>query len=150
MTELKLWQDDPWLEPFKRDIWVRHEAAAIRMAELSGMHKKLSDSANGHLWYGVHLEGDERVFREWAPNATAIHLLCEANGWKRDEAYSFSSAGSGNWELRLPVSSMKHGDLYKWLVSWNGGEGERIPAYARRVVQDNATKIFYGANLGAS
>ena len=28
------------------------------------------------------------------------------------------------------------------LVTWNGGQGERIPAYATRVVQDSETKIF--------
>jgi hypothetical protein len=27
-------------------------------------------------------------------------------------------------------------------VKWNGGEGERIPAWATRVVQDEHTKIF--------
>jgi 1,4-alpha-glucan branching enzyme len=37
---------------------------------------------------------------------------------------------------------MKHGDLYKLKIIWEGGEGERIPSYANRVVQDDVTKIF--------
>ena len=37
---------------------------------------------------------------------------------------------------------MKHGQLYKLLVEWYGGAGERIPSYATRVVQDDRTKIF--------
>ncbi len=37
---------------------------------------------------------------------------------------------------------MHHGDLFKLKVKWNGGEGERIPSYANRVVQDEETKIF--------
>ena len=37
---------------------------------------------------------------------------------------------------------MKHGDLFKMHVYWNGGSGERIPAWAQRVVQDDTTKIF--------
>ena len=37
---------------------------------------------------------------------------------------------------------MKHGDLFKMKVHWEGGEGERIPAWANRVVQDEQTKIF--------
>ena len=37
---------------------------------------------------------------------------------------------------------MKHGDFYKLRVYWNGGSGERIPAWCRRVVQDENTKIF--------
>jgi 1,4-alpha-glucan branching enzyme len=32
--------------------------------------------------------------------------------------------------------------LYKLRVHWNGGEGERIPAWTNRVVQDDVTKIF--------
>ena len=37
---------------------------------------------------------------------------------------------------------MHHGDLYKLHVYWEGGQGERIPSYATRVVQDEQTKIF--------
>ena len=50
--------------------------------------------------------------------------------------------GTGNWELKLSEKAIKHGDLYKMKVKWNGGEGERIPAWCRRVVQDDQTKIF--------
>ena len=35
-----------------------------------------------------------------------------------------------------------HGDLYKLNVYWECGQGERIPAWATRVVQDEQTKIF--------
>ena len=31
---------------------------------------------------------------------------------------------------------------YKMRVHWEGGEGERIPAWAQRVVQDESSKIF--------
>ena len=37
---------------------------------------------------------------------------------------------------------MQHGQFYKMHVYWNGGEGERIPAWAQRVVQDPQTGIF--------
>jgi len=48
----------------------------------------------------------------------------------------------GDWEIALPAETLKHGDLYKLSVHWKGGQGERIPAYANRVVQDDKTKIF--------
>ena len=51
-------------------------------------------------------------------------------------------ANSGNWELVLPEKALKHGDLYKMSVHWEGGQGERIPAWVGRVVQDDTTKIF--------
>ena len=142
MEELKLWKDDPWLEPWKRDIWNRHQSAAIRMAEMAGGGERLADSANNHLFYCTHIEGDERVFREWAPNATAIYLLCDKNKWSKNPDYAFHKTGESNWELRLSSDHLIHGDYYKWLVVWSGGEGERIPAYATRVVQDLQTKIF--------
>ena len=48
----------------------------------------------------------------------------------------------GNWELILPEESMHNGDFYKMHVYWDGGFGERIPAWANRVVQDAQSKIF--------
>ena len=48
----------------------------------------------------------------------------------------------GDWEIILPSEALKHGDLYKLSVHWEGGKGERIPSYANRVVQDDNTKIF--------
>jgi 1,4-alpha-glucan branching enzyme len=49
---------------------------------------------------------------------------------------------NGNWEIELPADVLHHGDLYKLIVHWNGGCGERIPAWATRVVQDAQTGIF--------
>ena len=39
-------------------------------------------------------------------------------------------------------NDLHHGDLYKMIVYWEGGMGERIPAYANRVVQDEVSHIF--------
>ena len=65
------------------------------------------------------------------------------NDWKETEKYKAKRIeGTGNWELKLSEKAIKHGDLYKMHVHWNGGDGERIPAWTRRVVQDDNTKIF--------
>lgn len=61
---------------------------------------------------------------------------------ERREKYSLKRKANGNWEIKLPADAMKHGDLYKLMVHWDGGCGERIPAWANRVVQDEQTKIF--------
>ena len=42
----------------------------------------------------------------------------------------------------LAADKLRHGDLYRLRMHWPGGEGDRIPAYARRVVQDPNTLIF--------
>jgi 1,4-alpha-glucan branching enzyme len=83
------------------------------------------------------------VLREWAPNATEIYVVGDFNGWHEDDHYRMKRLkDSGNWEIKLPARAMKHGDLFKLKVHWQGGEGERIPAWAQRVVQDDRTKIF--------
>jgi 1,4-alpha-glucan branching enzyme len=48
----------------------------------------------------------------------------------------------GVWEIRLTADKLTHGDVYRLRIHWAGGEGDRIPAYNRRVVQDPKTLIF--------
>ena len=64
------------------------------------------------------------------------------NEWKELKKYSLKRKDYGVWEIKLPADAMRHGDLYKLIVHWEGGCGERIPAWATRVVQDEQTKIF--------
>ena len=140
---LKIVKDDPWLAPYNDAIQGRHDHVLNKMAELTGGKTSLSDFADGHLYFGLHREGGNWVFREWAPNATDIYLIGDFNEWKESEDYRLKRLGnSGNWEIVLPQSAMKHLDLYKMKVYWKGGCGERIPAWCRRVVQDEQTKIF--------
>ena len=137
-------KNDPWLEPFEGAIRGRHDHAVWKINQLTGNNKRtLSDFASGHLYFGLHKQPRGWVFREWAPNATEIYLIGDFNGWKETPRYKLKRVeGTGNWELRLSEKALKHGDLYKMKVKWNGGEGERIPAWCRRVVQDENTKIF--------
>ncbi len=137
-------QNDSWLEPFEDAIRGRHDHALWKLNQLTRNGKqKLSDFASGHLYFGLHKLTRGWVFREWAPNATEIYLIGDFNDWKEDEHYKCKRIeGTGNWELKLKEKDLKHGQLYKMKVKWNGGEGERIPAWCRRVVQDDQTKIF--------
>ncbi|MGN0219424.1 MAG: alpha amylase C-terminal domain-containing protein, partial [Muribaculaceae bacterium] len=48
----------------------------------------------------------------------------------------------GVWEINLDKDVLHHGDLYKLAIKWDGGSGERIPAYSQRTVQDENTYIF--------
>lgn len=138
-------KNDMWLEPYEDAIRGRHDHAQWMIDRLTGNGKQtLSEFATGYLWYGLHKNARGGwVLREWAPNATAIYLIGEFNDWKEDEKYAFKRIkDSHNWELKLPKAALKHGDLYKMKVKWDGGEGERIPAWVRRVVQDDVTKVF--------
>ena len=166
MKTLKLIQSDTYLRPYAEAIEGRYNYALKREQELTG-GKTLSEWANGYLYFGLHkIEGEvaypqplpkgkglcgERleakgkaqwVLREWAPNATAIYMIGDFNNWQKDEAYRLQPVGNGVWEVVLDEDMIKHEQLYKLLVEWYGGAGERIPSYTNRVVQDEVTKLF--------
>ncbi len=139
--------DDPWLEPYAEAITGRHQDAVNKIAELTGKRRggKLTDFANAHHYYGLHHKSEGGwVLREWAPNATEIYVIGDFNDWRECAPYRMKRlpGNDGNWEINLPQRGMKHGQLYKLLIKWDGGQGERIPAYATRVVQDENTKVF--------
>ena len=135
---------DKYLEPFEEAIQGRHDHALWKINELTRNGElSLSDFANGYQYFGLHQLKDGWVFREWAPHATDIFLVGDFNNWTESESYKCNRiAGTGNWELYLPLDAISHGNLYKMHVKWEGGSGERIPPWVTRVVQDDITKIF--------
>lgn len=137
-----IFDSDSYLMPYKRVITDRYQKLLNKRQDVIGKGERVADAVNNHLFYMLHQEDKEWVFREWAPNATAIYLIGDFNSWKRDERYSFRNIGNGNWELRLPLKEVKHGMLYRYIMVWPGGEGERLPAYAVRCVQDENDKSF--------
>jgi 1,4-alpha-glucan branching enzyme len=142
MSTSKFYIADPWLKPFISIIDDRISRCHLKEKHLTG-NKSLCDFALGHHYYGLHRAGDSWVFREWAPNATEIFITGGFTGWKETYEYRMIRINQhGDWEITLPQSAMKHGDLFKLSVHWEGGQGERIPSYATRVVQDDTTKIF--------
>ena len=141
--KLNITIDDPLLEPFLPVIRRRHEKSVLKELEFTDRKSTLADIFNNHLYFGLHRREDASwIFREWAPNAVAIYLIGESNEWQKREDFRLKSLGNGVWELELPADAMWHGMDYKLRVEWEGGCGERIPAYARRVVQDDISKIF--------
>ncbi|MBQ3190353.1 MAG: alpha amylase C-terminal domain-containing protein [Bacteroides sp] len=143
--KLKLIENDPWLEPFSAAIEGRYQRVLDKELELTnGGKTSLTEFASGHMYFGLHRTRKGWVFREWAPNAKDIYLVGDFNEWQEKPQYRLHKVkrSNGVWELELKADEMKHGDLYKMKVYWEGGEGERIPAYANRVVQDEVTKIF--------
>ena len=140
---LGILRNDKWLRPYAGAIEGRHQHAIDKLGELTqGGRKSLSDFADGYLYFGLHQTSRGWVLREWAPNATEIFLVGDFNGWNEMAPYQMQRLDSGVWEIRLPRRALHHGDLYKLRIHWPGGEGERIPAWASRVVQDERTKIF--------
>lgn len=140
---LDIIKNDPWLAPFNEAIEGRHSYFLKRLSDLTQNGKiTLSDFATGHLWFGLHRTDEGWVLREWAPNATEIFLIGTFNQWQRMESYRLKKRDGGVWEVKIPSERISHGDLYKLHLTWPGGAGERIPAWAKRVVQDEATTLF--------
>lgn len=140
---LKIITNDPELQPYEVALNSRHSYALNKEVELLGNNNSsLSDFATGYLFFGLHKIKRSWVFREWAPNAQSIYLIGTFNNWQKDEKYRLSQKDDGIWEVKINEKNIHHGDLYKLIIIWNGGEGERIPAWAKRVVQDPITTIF--------
>ncbi len=135
--------DDPWLEPFLGQIHQRADHINYVENHLTGGKISLNEFASAHEYYGLHFRGGNWIFREWAPNATAIYLVGDFSDWEQLDEYALHYGdGNGVWEIELPADKLKHTDLYKLKMYWPGGEGERLPAYVRRTVQDPKTHVF--------
>jgi len=144
VSKLNLIKNDPWLDPYADAIEGRHEDVMRKQRELTGNGKStLDEFANAHNYFGLHRTASgDWVFREWAPNATAITLIGDFSNWQRQALYQLHRLDGGVWEANIPGGDMHHGDHYKLIVEWPGGEGERIPAYATRVVQAENSPVF--------
>ncbi len=135
--------DDSYLDAHRGVIQRRAEYAKALAARLTGGTLPLAEFASAHEYFGLHRVADGWLFREWAPNADAIYIICERTGWQKNEAYRLRRIDDqGRWELKLPAEALAHNALYRLRVHWPGGAGDRIPAYARRVVQDGHSLIF--------
>lgn len=142
MPPIKLLQNDPWLNPYEAMINKRHKLVIAKEKEITLQHGSLANFANGHLYFGMHKTNEGWVFREWAPNATKIYLTGVFSDWEENEDFKLEKKENGVWEIQLDSQKLNHEELYRLRVHWEGGKGDRIPSYARRVVQDENTMIF--------
>jgi 1,4-alpha-glucan branching enzyme len=135
---------DPWLAPYRDALIRRRQAVDTLRRAVIGDMGSLKAAAGDYRYFGLQRHPDGWVFREWAPNAQAIYLVGTFNAWREDRAYALRPVADrdGAWEIQLPPDRMTHGDLFRLRLHWPGGSGDRLPAYARRVIQDPSTLIF--------
>jgi 1,4-alpha-glucan branching enzyme len=139
----RLLEKDPYLLPFEHKIYARLQRIEDKEHQLTQERISLSNWASGHEYFGLHFCDNEWVFREWAPNATAIFLLSKLSDWTARKQFALNKISEeGVWEIYLPANKIQHGDLYRLQIHWPEGHGDRIPAYTRSVVQDPHTLIF--------
>lgn len=142
-------KNDPWLEPVAEGVWMRQERYRQRLKQLKNDFGSLIRFADGHKYFGINYDKDRKgwVYREWAPGAFDLHLIGDFNDWDY-HSHPMKKDQFGVWEIFLPEKEYKdrftHGSKIKVLVDGANGRYERIPAYIRRVIQDESTRNFSG------
>jgi 1,4-alpha-glucan branching enzyme len=139
----RILKSDSLLTPFSDQI--KHRLGLIKKTEhrLTQGKMSLTEFASGHEYFGLHFSKNEWIFREWAPNATAMYLIGDISKWQERKEFALKKINDqGVWEIHLKPSKLAHGDLYRLRIHWPAGKGDRIPAYAQRVIQDPKTLIF--------
>lgn len=138
---------DPWLTPYTDQIKGRIRRYESALANLEQPNGLLGAISQGQHYFGFNRdewEGRSGVwYREWAPGARGLSLFGDFNGWDRAR-HPMTRDEFGVWSLFVPddVGSLAHGNRVKVHVVTDGGGRDRIPAYARRVVQDPQTQDF--------
>ncbi|MBR2509090.1 MAG: alpha amylase C-terminal domain-containing protein [Lentisphaeria bacterium] len=134
---------DPHLQPYYKKLEARHRKAQEKIRELAGDIANLKDFASAHEYYGLHKKSDCWIFREWAPHADAIYLCGDFSDWEICHEYKLQKINShGDWEIKLPLETLKHEMHYNLQIKFNGRFHSRLDAYARFTVQNEETKIF--------
>ena len=144
---LPIVERDEWLRPVAGAIAARHRRYLDKLAEIERGAGSIVDYANGYRYYGW--QWDETLdgwwLREWLPGAEDVYVFGDFNNWQRTEIRMHKDA-AGVWSAFFPAAMYRdrltHGSLYKIHVHGQNGWLDRIPAYARRVVQDDATKNY--------
>ncbi len=79
--------DDTFLQPYLTKIDDRYRHFLWVENRLTQGKENLKDFASGHEFYGLHKIKTGWVFREWAPNATAIFLIGNFSDWKKNDDF---------------------------------------------------------------
>ena len=138
----KIFEYDPYLKPFEKDIDLRMKNYEIKKKMILHDGESLFDFANAHEFFGFHKKRGYWIYREWAPGADNLYLMGDMNSWN-PRGLKMTKLKNGVFEIKLKGDySLFHGCKVKTVVEKNGEIFERIPAYAKRVVQDKDTYVW--------
>ena len=101
-----------------------------------GIKYKDKSHTNLHGYFGFHKVSGGWICREWAPDAKEMYLTGDFNRWDR-RSHPMTRKEKGIFEIFLSgEDSLFPGCRVLEVVCRDGLEEDRIPLYARRVVQD--------------
>ena len=145
---LKILEYNPILKPYESDLQLRMNNLENTRKRILKEGETLKEFANGHMFYGFHCTDEGWYYREWAPAAEAMYLTGDFNFWNR-RSHPMERKDNGVWEIFLPgKDALKHGQKIGCIVVHNGQDLDRIPSYAKFVVQDMQT-ISWSAMIHA-
>lgn len=145
---LPIVRQDNWLEPVAKDVWERHQRFVNKKKTIEKDYGSLYNFANAHHFLGFTLSKDRKLltYREWAPAAKGLFLVGDFNNWEYF-THPLEKKENGIWEIRIDLEKtpeLKHQSLIKVLVQTEKGNFNRIPAFIKRVIQDEESKDFAG------
>ena len=146
---LKIVQEDDWLIPVSEKVSERFERYLNKENQIKNDFNSLSDFADGYKYFGINYSVEDQGwwYREWAPRAEALFLTGDFNKWERF-SHPLTRNEFGIWEIFLSdkdyASTFTHNSKVKTVVIGANGIHLRIPAYIKRVTQDDVTKNFSG------
>ena len=143
---LQLIKDDPWLAPYENDATDRLNRYQQKLKDIEANHNSLKEFANAYHYFGIHYDKNKKGYwvREWAPGAHNITIFGDFNGWERPGC-ALTKNKKGEWEVFLSEKDfpkLEKNSSYKLIITSNKGTQDRIPAYARYVIQDEKTYDF--------
>ncbi len=145
----KIVEQDSWLQPALADIIARQNRFTSKLAYIESISGNIEQFSKAYEFMGINFIPSENswVYREWAPAANGLFLTGDFNNWNQ-YSHPLQKVENGIWEIKLNAEYYKtvftHGSKIKVLVKSDIGDQLRIPAYIRRVVQDEDTKNFSG------
>lgn len=149
IQKIALIEDDGWLTPYEFDIKARMDRFYTSKEEIEKVSGSLSSFADAYKHLGINYDNKLKGwwYREWAPNANALFFTGDFNDWNRS-SHPLTKLDNGNWEIFLPdteyAEKFKHEGLVKVHIHTSKGQSDRIPAYIKRTVQNEETKVFSG------
>lgn len=143
--ELKIFLEDPYLNDFKDDIYLRINRYEEKKAQLLNRKRKLKSVANFHEYYGFHRNRQGFVYREWAPNADEVFLSGDFNNWK---LLPLTRNENGDFEVQIiGQKTLPHNSRIKTVIRKDGMDSYKVPMFIHKVRQelnDNGIYDFYG------
>ncbi|MBE6632953.1 MAG: 1,4-alpha-glucan branching enzyme [Ruminococcaceae bacterium] len=91
-----------------------------RRDALAAYHFHQGTNSHAYAYLGAHLEEGSVVFRVWAPNAEAVFVCGDFNGWAPTRYPMRRVSTAGIYECRIAADQIPIGSLYKFYFLRDG------------------------------